>query len=85
MTPQLEEVLNRTSPFSIFLNGENMDALEQEGRRQNKEFKNLEEKYVEMADGVDGVFSDSMKVLTLSRQSSISRSTTTCSSCSSGG
>ncbi|XP_068564530.1 clusterin [Cebidichthys violaceus] len=59
---QLEEVLNRTSPFSIWINGENIDVLEQEGRRQSKEFKNLEEKYTEMADGVDSIFSDSMKV-----------------------
>lgn len=59
---QLEEVLNRTSPFSIWINGEKIDVLEREGQRQNKEFKNLEEKYTEMADGVDSIFSDSMKV-----------------------
>lgn len=59
---QLEEVLNRTSPFSIWINGEKIDVLEQEGRRQNKEFKNLEDRYTEMADGVDSIFSDSMKV-----------------------
>lgn len=59
---QLEEMLNRTSPFSIWINGEKIDDLMQEGQRQNKEFKNLEEKYTEMADGVDTIFSDSMKV-----------------------
>ncbi|XP_008283239.1 clusterin [Stegastes partitus] len=59
---QLEEVLNRTSPFSIWINGEKIDDLMQEGQRQNKEFRNLEEKYTEMADGVDTIFSDSMKV-----------------------
>lgn len=59
---QLEEMLNRTSPFSIWINGEKIDDLMQEGQRQNKEFKNLEEKYSEMADGVDTIFSDSMKV-----------------------
>ncbi|TKS76315.1 Clusterin 51.5 kDa protein [Collichthys lucidus] len=59
---QLEEVLNRTSPFSIWINGENIDVLEQEGQRQSKEFKNLEGKYTEMADGVDSIFSDTMKV-----------------------
>lgn len=64
---QLEEVLNRTSPFSIWINGEKIDDLEQEGRRQNKEFRNLEEKYTEMADGVDSIFSDSMKVLFICR------------------
>ncbi|XP_029281657.1 clusterin [Cottoperca gobio] len=59
---QLEGVLNRSSPFSIWINGENMDVLEQEGRRQSREFMNLEDKYTEMADGVDSIFSDSMKV-----------------------
>ncbi|XP_070843338.1 clusterin [Chaetodon trifascialis] len=59
---QLEEVLNRTSPFSIWINGEKIDVLEQEGQRQSKELKNLEDKYTEMADGVDSIFSDSMKV-----------------------
>ncbi|XP_035534661.1 clusterin [Morone saxatilis] len=59
---QLEEVLNRTSPFSIWINGEKIETLEQEGQRQSKEFKNLEERYTEMADGVDSIFSDSMKV-----------------------
>ncbi|XP_071324116.1 clusterin [Trachinotus anak] len=59
---QLEDVLNRTSPFSIWINGEKIDVLEQEGQRQNKEFRNLEEMYSEMAGGVDSIFSDSMKV-----------------------
>ncbi|XP_069578439.1 clusterin [Brachyistius frenatus] len=59
---QLEDVLNRTSPFSIWINGEKLDVLEQEGQRQSSEFKNLEDKYTEMADGVDSIFSDSMKV-----------------------
>ncbi|XP_054618626.1 clusterin [Dunckerocampus dactyliophorus] len=59
---QLEDLLNRTSPFSIWINGERIDTLEQEGQRQQKEFKDLEDKYSEMADGVDGIFSDSMKV-----------------------
>lgn len=60
---QLEEVLNRTSPFSIWINGEKIDVLEQEGQRQSKEFKNLEGRYTEMADSVDSIFSDTMKVL----------------------
>nr|XP_061806924.1 clusterin-like [Nerophis lumbriciformis] len=59
---QLEDLLNRTSPFSIWINGERIDTLEQEGHRQNKEFRDLEDKYSVMADGVDGIFSDSMKV-----------------------
>ncbi|KAM9703838.1 clusterin [Menidia menidia] len=59
---QLEDVLNRTSPFSIWINGERIDTLEKEGQRQNTEFKDLEEKYTEMSEGVDSIFSDSMKV-----------------------
>ncbi|XP_070781685.1 clusterin [Enoplosus armatus] len=59
---QLEEVLNRTSPFSIWINGEKIDVLQKEGQRQSKELKNLEEKYTVMADGVDSIFTDSMKV-----------------------
>lgn len=59
---QLDEVLNRTSPFSIWINGENMNVLEREGQRQNQHFENLEEKYSEVQDGVDGMFLDSMKV-----------------------
>ncbi|KAF3850124.1 hypothetical protein F7725_019843 [Dissostichus mawsoni] len=58
----LEGVLNRTSPFSIWINGENMDVLQQEGQRQSQEFTNLEEKYSEMAHGVNSIFSNSMKV-----------------------
>ncbi|KAM3861249.1 clusterin [Diretmus argenteus] len=59
---QLEELLNRTSPFSIWINGENMDVLEREGQRQKQHFHNLEERYSEVADSVDGMFMDSMKV-----------------------
>lgn len=59
---QLEDVLNRTHPFSIWINGKKINTLEQEDQRQKKEFSHLEEKYAEMADGVDSIFSDSMKV-----------------------
>lgn len=59
---QLEDVLNRTHPFSIWINGEKIDMLEQQGQWQKKQFSHLEEKYAEMADGVDSIFSDSMKV-----------------------
>ncbi|XP_034384297.1 clusterin [Cyclopterus lumpus] len=59
---QLEQVLNTMSPFSIWINGENIDVLEQEGQRQRKEFKNLQDKFTEMTDVVDNMFSESMKV-----------------------
>ncbi|CAL8314563.1 unnamed protein product [Lota lota] len=59
---QLDRVLNRTSPFSIWINGENVDTLEKESERQNRRFQTLEDTYSEVEDGVDGIFSDSMKV-----------------------
>lgn len=59
---QLEDVLNRTSPFSIWMNGEKIDFLQQEGQRQDKALSNLDEKYTEMADGVDSIIADSMRV-----------------------
>ncbi|XP_056150058.1 clusterin isoform X2 [Lampris incognitus] len=59
---QLEEVLNRTSPFSIWINGENVDVLEQEGQRQNQHFQKLEERFSDVSESVDSIFSDSMKV-----------------------
>ncbi|XP_030201467.1 clusterin [Gadus morhua] len=59
---QLDRVLNRTSPFSIWINGENVETLEKESERQNQRFHSLEDKYSEVEDGVDGIFSDSMKV-----------------------
>uniref|UniRef100_A0A8C8IQ16 Clusterin n=1 Tax=Oncorhynchus tshawytscha TaxID=74940 RepID=A0A8C8IQ16_ONCTS len=59
---QLEEVLNRTSPFSIWINGENMDVLEREDQEQSQRFQNLEERYSDVADGVDSIFMDSLRV-----------------------
>uniref|UniRef100_A0A4W5NKE8 Clusterin n=1 Tax=Hucho hucho TaxID=62062 RepID=A0A4W5NKE8_9TELE len=59
---QLEEVLNRTSPFSIWINGENMDVLEREDQEQSQRFQNLEERYSDVAGGVDSIFMDSMRV-----------------------
>ncbi|XP_033874361.1 clusterin-like [Acipenser ruthenus] len=59
---QLEELLNRTSPMSIWINGERMDSLLEEDKKQDRRFEDLEEHYSEVADGVDGIFQDSMKV-----------------------
>ncbi|KAM8846563.1 clusterin [Synchiropus picturatus] len=59
---QLEEVLNRSSPVSIWLNGEKVTELQREAQRQRQELRQLQERYAVMADGVDGVFSDGMKV-----------------------
>ncbi|XP_041109401.1 clusterin-like [Polyodon spathula] len=59
---QLEELLNRTSPMSIWINGERMDSLLEEDKEQDRRFEDLEEHYSEVADGVDAIFQDSMKV-----------------------
>ncbi|KAK9956757.1 hypothetical protein ABG768_014469 [Culter alburnus] len=59
---QLEEVLNRTSPISIWINGQNIDTLVDEDKQQTRHFQDLEERYTEVADGVDNIFVDSMKV-----------------------
>ncbi|XP_028808797.1 clusterin [Denticeps clupeoides] len=59
---QLEEVLNHTSPISIWINGENIDMLEKEDQQQAQRFQDLEERYSEVAEGVDSIFLDSMKV-----------------------
>ncbi|KAI4884104.1 hypothetical protein NFI96_018760, partial [Prochilodus magdalenae] len=59
---QLEEVLNRTSPFSIWINGQNIETLEKEDQQQSQHFQDLEKRYSEVADGVDSIFMDSMRV-----------------------
>ncbi|KAJ8355847.1 hypothetical protein SKAU_G00186410 [Synaphobranchus kaupii] len=59
---QLEEVLNRSSPISIWINGENINVLEKKDQEQSEKFEDLEERYSEVADGVDSIFQDSMKV-----------------------
>ncbi|TRY88940.1 hypothetical protein DNTS_008510 [Danionella cerebrum] len=59
---QLEEVLNRTSPMSIWINGQSMDTLLDQDQQQTRHFHDLEERYTEVADGVDNIFMDSMKV-----------------------
>ncbi|KAL0164948.1 hypothetical protein M9458_040701, partial [Cirrhinus mrigala] len=59
---QLEEVLNRTSPISIWINGQNIETLMDEDQQQTRRFQDLEERYTEVADGVDNIFMDSMKV-----------------------
>ncbi|KAL4649164.1 clusterin [Arapaima gigas] len=59
---QLEEMLNRSSPISIWINGENVDFLEKESKEQSQRFQELEDRFSEVADGVDSIFLDSMKV-----------------------
>ncbi|XP_029902517.1 clusterin [Myripristis murdjan] len=59
---QLDEVLNRTSPFSIWINGESIGNLERKSEEQREQLKNLEERYSEVVDNVNSIFRDSMKV-----------------------
>lgn len=63
MSPtQLGEVLNRTSPMSIWINGQNIETLVDQDQQQTRHFQDLEERYTEVADGVDDIFKNSMKV-----------------------
>ncbi|KAK3516343.1 hypothetical protein QTP70_009401 [Hemibagrus guttatus] len=59
---QLEEFLNRSSPFSIWINGQNMETLEKEDHQQTQHFQDLERRYTDVADSVDSIFMDSMRV-----------------------
>ncbi|KAF5900303.1 clusterin isoform X1, partial [Clarias magur] len=59
---QLEEFLNRSSPFSIWINGQNIETLEKEDHQQKQHFEDLERRYTDVSDGVDGIFMDSMRV-----------------------
>nr|XP_056708442.1 clusterin [Euleptes europaea] len=56
---QLEEFLNHTSPFSIWVNGERVDSLMDETEEQGRRLHDLEERYSVMADGVDNLFQES--------------------------
>ncbi|NXN92238.1 CLUS protein, partial [Rhinopomastus cyanomelas] len=59
---QLEEFLNHTSPFSIWVNGERIDSLLEREQRQERQFEDLEERFSILEDGVDDIFQDSTQV-----------------------
>ncbi|NXX40259.1 CLUS protein, partial [Tricholaema leucomelas] len=59
---QLEEFLNHSSPFSIWVNGERIDSLLERDQRQEKQFEDLEERFGLLEDGVDDIFQDSTQV-----------------------
>ncbi|NWW90656.1 CLUS protein, partial [Rhynochetos jubatus] len=59
---QLEEFLNRSSPFSIWVNGERIDSLLERDQRQERQFEDLEERFGLLEDGVDDIFQDSTQV-----------------------
>ncbi len=49
--------------MSIWINGQNIETLLDEDQQQTRRFQDLEERYTEVADGVDNIFMDSMKVV----------------------
>ncbi|XP_065689927.1 clusterin [Patagioenas fasciata] len=59
---QLEEFLNRSSPFSIWVNGERIDSLLERDQRQERQFEDLEERFGLLEDEVDDIFQDSTQV-----------------------
>ncbi|XP_032071701.1 clusterin isoform X2 [Thamnophis elegans] len=56
---QLEEFLNRSSPFSIWVNGERIDSLMDVDEEQGRRLDDLEERYGLVEDGVDDLFQES--------------------------
>ncbi|XP_029452092.1 clusterin [Rhinatrema bivittatum] len=58
---RFEDFLNRSSPFSIWVNGDRLDSLTEEDKQQEERFEDLEESYGIMEDGIDNIFRDSMK------------------------
>ncbi|XP_001380037.2 clusterin [Monodelphis domestica] len=53
---QLEELLNHSSPFSIWLNGERMDTLLKDDQEQKRRLMNLEENYNVVQHNMDELF-----------------------------
>ncbi|KAM3930795.1 clusterin isoform 2-T2 [Leptodactylus fuscus] len=58
---QFEDFLNRTSPFSIFINGEKVDTLSRQDEQQHMTLEDLEDGYSIVEDSVDELFQDSIK------------------------
>ncbi|XP_053106146.1 clusterin [Hemicordylus capensis] len=56
---QLEEFLNRSSPFSIWVNGERVDSLVDVGEQQGQRLDDLEERYGLVEGGVEDLFRES--------------------------
>ncbi|XP_009082010.1 PREDICTED: clusterin, partial [Acanthisitta chloris] len=59
---QLEEFLNHSSPFSIWVNGERIDSLLERDQRQEKQLEDLEERFGLLEDGIEDIFQDSTQV-----------------------
>ncbi|XP_063298038.1 clusterin [Pelobates fuscus] len=65
---QFEEFLNRSSPFTILINGEKIDALTKEDEEQHMTLEDLEDGYSVVEDSVDKIFQDSIKAFGQMRQ-----------------
>ncbi|XP_006033945.1 clusterin [Alligator sinensis] len=58
---QLEELLNHSSPFSIWVDGERVDSLLDEDKQQGRWLEDLEERYGLVEDSVDDLFQESTR------------------------
>ncbi|XP_030410953.1 clusterin [Gopherus evgoodei] len=58
---QLEEFLNRSSPISIWVNGERINSLLEEDQQQGRWLEDLEERYSLVEDSVDDLFQESTR------------------------
>ncbi|XP_068136218.1 clusterin [Hyperolius riggenbachi] len=58
---QLEEFLNRSSPFSIWVNGEKIDSLNKQDEQQHMTLEDLEDGYSVVQDSVQELFQDSIR------------------------
>lgn len=56
---QLEEFLNHSSPISIWLDGERLDALLERDELQERQLAELEERFGLLEDGVGDIYRDS--------------------------
>ncbi|XP_018425364.1 PREDICTED: clusterin isoform X2 [Nanorana parkeri] len=58
---QLEDFLNRSSPFAIWVNGERIDILNKQDKQQHMTLEDLEDGYSIVEDSVHELFQDSVK------------------------
>ncbi|XP_077345169.1 clusterin [Lithobates pipiens] len=58
---QLEDFLNRSSPFAIWVNGQRIDTLNKQDEQQHIALEDFEDGYSIVEDSVHELFQDSMK------------------------
>lgn len=58
---QLEDFLNRSSPFAIWVNGQRIDTLNKQDEQQHMALEDFEDGYSIVEDSVHELFQDSMK------------------------